>query len=132
MARLLHARGQGTQGADLVNALFGKVENSAKLLIGDALPDETPELELAWFQYHAEDEFAGGAYRSAKFDRIAVMQGKFRFKMVLEDASEDARAVLEEVLALAHAGQIGIGGGQWRGHGWVRWEATGTRQPPTQ
>jgi hypothetical protein len=91
--------------------------------IRDALPDETAAIDLAWLQLHAEDEFAGGAFGSAKFDRIAVMNGTFRFKMVLEGASNAERNALEKVLELARAGQIGIGGGQWRGHGWVRWTA---------
>ena len=130
LARLRKAR--GAQDPDtLVTSLFGTVDRSARLLIRDALPDlgkEAPKLQLAWMQHHAEDEFAGGAYGSAKFDRVAILQGRFRWKMVVEDPSEDEEAVLKNLFALARAGQIGIGGGQWRGHGWLNWQIDGDRQ----
>jgi CRISPR/Cas system CSM-associated protein Csm3 (group 7 of RAMP superfamily) len=122
LARLLKAEGDEAQRAE---ALFGTVERSAKLLIRDALPEEAVPLQLAWLQHHAEDEFAGGAYGSAKFDRVAVMQGRFAWKMILEDATPDEKTALKKLFALAHAGQIGIGGGQWRGHGWLRWQIDG-------
>lgn len=122
LERLLKARGKNT---GLAEDLFGTVKSSAKLLIGDALPSGDSEQQLAWFQHHAEDEFAGGAYESAKFDRVAVTQGSFRWKMVLEDATEEEVVALEQVFDLARSGQIGIGGGQWRGHGWLRWDIKG-------
>lgn len=130
LARLRKARGEKDPDP-LVAAMFGTVDKSARLLIRDALPEldeHAPKLQLAWMQHHAEDEFAGGAYGAAKFDRVAVFQGRFRWKMVVEDPSEPERAVLEDLLALARAGQIGIGGGQWRGHGWLNWQIDGDRQ----
>lgn len=122
LARLLSSRGQT---ALLVDRLFGsKDKESARLLIRDAFPKGP--LTLAWFQQHAEDEFAGGAYGSAKFDRVALMAGSFEWKMVLEGTPEELREFHEEglkpLMELAKAGQIGLGGGQWRGHGWLRWE----------
>lgn len=119
LARLLKARGQD---ATLVKNLFGTGDRSAKLLIRDALPDSGHEIQLAWLQHHAEDEFTGGAFSTAKFDRVAVMHGRFGWKMVLEDATEIEKKALFELFELARAGQIGIGGGQWRGHGWLHWE----------
>ena len=130
LARLLRARGEADPPAR-VESLFGsdrrnaKLLRSAKLLICDALPDDSPDappLQLAWMQHHAEDEFAGGAYESAKFDRVAVMQGRFLWKMIVEDTDEAEQAALRELFALTQAGQIGIGGGQWRGHGWLHWQ----------
>lgn len=124
LARLCRARGEDV---DLVKSLLGSLEknakrvNSAKLLICDALPDADAEIRLAWMQHHAEDEFTGGAYGPAKFDRVAVMQGRFAWRMVLEEASEGEKAAFLDVLKLALAGQLGIGGGQWRGHGWLKW-----------
>lgn len=118
LARLRRAKGESDKD---VLELFGTTEQSAKLLIRDAFPDPGVDLSLAWFQHHAEDEFAGSTYGSGKFDRVAVMQGCFRWRMVLEDASADERQALEELFALARTGQIGIGGGQWRGHGWLQW-----------
>lgn len=127
LARLLRARGETGEDKDddppLVKALFGTIkERSAKLLIQDAFPDLAAELRLAWFQHHAEDEFTASTYDSGKFDRMAVMQGCFRWRMVLEDADEEERQALRELLMLAENGWIGIGGGQWRGHGWLHWQ----------
>ncbi|SFQ07452.1 CRISPR/Cas system CSM-associated protein Csm3, group 7 of RAMP superfamily [Nitrosomonas cryotolerans] len=122
LARLLKARGESET---LVETLFGTTECSAKLLICDVLPDEKSPLRLAWLQHHAEDEFAGGTFKSSKFDRVAVMQASFIWKMVLEDASSVEKKALEELFDLMHDGQIGIGGSQWRGHGWLRWEIDG-------
>ena len=119
---LRHA--QSRLNADLVDSLFGTISNSAKLLIRDALPLDQTEINLAWLQHHAEDEFAGGAYGSAKFDRVTVMQGSFGAKLVLEDATDVQKSALGKLLELAKQGQIGIGGGQWRGHGWLRWECS--------
>jgi CRISPR/Cas system CSM-associated protein Csm3 (group 7 of RAMP superfamily) len=113
----------GKKPEPLVNHLFGTTEASAKLLIRDAflIEDTEKPMQLAWFQHHAEDEFAGGAYASSKFDRIAVMQGCFSTRLVIEDASDDEIAAFETIKKLAEQGQIGIGGGQWRGHGWLPW-----------
>ncbi|MFB1490233.1 MULTISPECIES: RAMP superfamily CRISPR-associated protein [unclassified Thiocapsa] len=123
LARLLRAQGQIDADAwpPLVRALFGTTQQSAKLLVRDAFPDPNEDLRLAWFQHHAEDEFAGSTYGSGKFDRVAVMSGCFRWKMVLEDASPEEREALRVLFALSRNGQIGIGGGQWRGHGWLHW-----------
>ncbi len=109
----------------VVEGLFGTVDRSARLLICDAFvtDEKTCPVQMAWLQHHAEDEFTAGAYESAKFDRVAVMQGRFAWRMVLEDASEDEKKALEEIFKLAAVGAIGIGGGQWRGHGWLRWES---------
>ena len=107
---------------EMVNALFGTTESSARLLLCDALPVDGSDIKLAWQQHHAEDEFAGSTYKSAKFDRVAVMQGSFRWRMILEDATETEMTALAGLLELGAQGQLGIGGGQWRGHGWLRWQ----------
>ena len=131
LARLLRAGGHVDDDTwpPLVRALFGTTENSGKLLIRDAFPDPNSELRLAWFQHHAEDEFTAGTYESSKFDRVAVMQGCFRWRMVLEETNQETaeerqahRQALRDLLTLGENGQIGIGGGQWRGHGWLRWQ----------
>lgn len=112
----------GKEPSQIVEALFGSLKQSAKLLIRDAFVKEGESLQLAWLHMHAEDEFAGGVYGSNKFDRIAVMQGTFEFKMVIEKFTHQDKEAISALKTLAQAGQIGIGGGQWRGHGWLRWE----------
>lgn len=121
LARLLKAAGKPDH---TLIRLFGKTEQSARLLIRDAYlaTDQQCKLQYAWLQQHAEDEFAGGAYRSSKFDRVAVMQGRFCGRLVIEDAENEDIEGFEALKALAEQGQIGIGGGQWRGHGWLRWK----------
>ncbi len=110
----------------MVDKVFGTTENSARLLIRDLLPLENEEFRLAWLQQHAEDEFAGATFGSHLFNRVAVMQGAFSWRMVLEaDSAEELRryyeCALRPLFDLAEDGQIGLGGGQWRSHGWVRW-----------
>jgi hypothetical protein len=41
--------------------------------------------------------------------------------MVIEAPTPGEEQLLRDVLALAEEQQIGTGGGQRRGHGWVRW-----------
>lgn len=113
LARLYRARGEDPT---IIDGLFGTTEHSAKLLIQDAFPDAETELRLAWLQHHAEDEFAASTYGSGKFDRVAVMQGGFRWKMVLEAGNQEEWQAFRELLTLAENGQIGLGGSQWRGH----------------
>lgn len=129
---LRHALARRLEAADKPDhtliSLLGKTEQSARLLIRDAylVPDLQCKLQYAWLQQHAEDEFAGGVYGSGKFDRMAVMQGRFCGRLVLEDAENGDIEAFNALKALAEQGQIGIGGGQWRGHGWLRWEITET------
>lgn len=124
LARLLRAKGEVDEHSWplLVRSLFGTPERGAKLLIRDAFPDPGTNLRLAWFQHHAEDEFTASTYGSGKFDRVAVMMGCFCWRMVLEDGDEAERAAFKELLTLAQDSRIGIGGGQWRGHGWLKWQ----------
>ncbi|RJP34721.1 MAG: hypothetical protein C4527_01665 [Candidatus Omnitrophota bacterium] len=104
--------------------LFGTSEESAALLIKDAYL-KNGNCKLAWFQHHAEDEFSAGAYESSKFNRIALVEGKFEFKLVIE-AKNDVDAenkfkLLKPALKLAAIGYLPIGGVKWRGAGWPRW-----------
>jgi CRISPR/Cas system CSM-associated protein Csm3 (group 7 of RAMP superfamily) len=124
----------GRRDRGLIESLFGMVEERAapgkapaiggKLLIRDAWPEDG-QWALAWLQMHAEDEFTAGAFSTAKFDRVALIEGAFSWKMVLDSPTVEECGLLRDVLALAETGQIGVGGGQWRGHGWGRWEVDG-------
>lgn len=117
-----------------VDGLFGTTEASARLLIRDALPVEGETFPMAWMQHHAEDEFSGGSYGASRFDRIAVLSGSFETRLVLEASPEEAATRqtdlqdLQWLMAYASSGQLGLGGGQWRGHGWVNWSFD---PPPT-
>lgn len=137
LARLLRAAGADN---GLEQRLFGTLESDdgpcdGKLLVRDAYP--RGPCRLAWFQHHAEDEFAGGAYGASKFDRVAVVEGCFEWMMVIE-AGSDAELrelytqAMQPLLALAQAGQLGLGGGQWRGHGWLRWDVDPITLPWSQ
>jgi CRISPR/Cas system CSM-associated protein Csm3 (group 7 of RAMP superfamily) len=110
---------------DDVGVLFGSLARSARLLISDALPQAGTQPVTAWLQHHAEDEFSAGVYGSSKFDRVAVIEGTFEWRMVIEtdDAKlySDLVALLDRLLALAQAGHLPIGSSKWRGAGWVRW-----------
>lgn len=114
---------------ELVDSLFGTTAESAKLLICDAFPLDPMQTTLAWFQMHAEDEFSGGAFGSAKFDRVAVVEGSFEVRIVIENTTAAELAAVHDLLRLAEQRQLGFGGGKWRGHGWLRWTGSETGTP---
>lgn len=127
LRRLLVARNQPLA---VVDSLFGTADNSARLLICDLMPEPETPISMAWLQQHAEDEFAGSTYESAKFDRVMVLSGRFRLRMVLEaENHKELKTLYDEglcpLLELVGDQQIGLGGGQWRGNGWLRWKFMG-------
>ncbi len=108
-----------------VDALFGSSEQVGALAVGDAYPDS--DYQLIWQQHHAEDEFAGGVYGAGKFDRLALIAGRFRLDLRIEGASEEqvqrqAAPLLEILRELGSTRQLAVGGGQWRGHGHLGWQ----------
>lgn len=114
--------------ADPAEELFGSLDQDAALLVRDAHLDG--DWRGAWLQQHAEDEFSAGAFSSAKFDRMALLRGGFRWRLVVQGASAEALdrrvAWLETALNYAREGFMGLGGQQWRGLGWCRWEVERT------
>jgi CRISPR/Cas system CSM-associated protein Csm3 (group 7 of RAMP superfamily) len=119
--------------ADKVGQAFGLVKQSARLLVRDGRLDEEG-FHLACLQHHAEDEFTAGVFGSGKFDRTALLEGTIGTQLVIEaETAAELEAYLETlrpILALARLGFIPLGGGKWRGHGWVKWkvgEVTRTR-----
>lgn len=131
LARLLRARSPSGETQELLESLFGVVRDSAevngqpvirsgKLLFRDAMP--IGDCTLAWLQMHAEDEFTGGVFESAKFDRVAVIEGGFAWRIVAEEPTETEEQLLRDLFELAQSGQVAIGGAKWRGHGWLRWQ----------
>jgi len=109
---------------DPVSQLFGLALRSGRLLVGDA-GLEGDAFRLVCLQHHAEDEFTAGVYGSGKFDRTAVLEGKFRVRLVIEAATNvellKHLETLRSALTLAELGFVALGGGKWRGHGWLKW-----------
>lgn len=121
LSRHLHAK-----GADMavLNALFGSTERAGQLSVSDAtLTDD--DWKLLWQQHVAIDELSGGAYGSAKFDRLCIARARFRWQatIVADTAAEaEARAAtLRQLLESLGRGHLPLGGGVWRGHGHIIW-----------
>ena len=130
--------GTGSEDAD-IDTLFGFVKEkqgsgdadaeSGVLMVRDAyLVDD--QWTAVWLQKHAEDEFTQGVYGDSKFDRVVLVAGKFAWQMVIEfhpwrtnaqDRVDEWRKSLEHALAMGRRRRLPLGGGQWRGHGWVEW-----------
>ncbi len=132
--------------ADLLTQWLGAEELSSWVLIREAQFHGSPR--YARLQLHAEDEFTAGVYGNAKFDAELLVQGTFRFPIVIElppyrppsrplqgkkkpkqeDPSIDLRRRLAELdqwlvpaLQLAQFGHVPLGGGKWSGSGWLPW-----------
>jgi CRISPR/Cas system CSM-associated protein Csm3 (group 7 of RAMP superfamily) len=114
---------------DPVEEVFGTVARSAGLLVRDAhlVPDSS--WYAARVQHHAEDEFAAGPYESAKYDHAVLLRGTIAWKIVVEGESRGdvdgklslLRGVLHGDQSQARLGHLPLGGGVWRGTGWVAW-----------
>lgn len=113
--------------ADPVTQAFGIEELCARVLVSDAalLPDEA-SFTFVRAEHHAEDEFAGGVYGTGKFDSDLLLRGAMQFRIVVEAPSLEELLPMADALApaleLARLGHLPIGGGKWRGAGWVPWE----------
>lgn len=108
---------------DPISVLFGLTTRSGRLLVRDG--ELRDAFRLVCLQHHAEDEFTGGVYGSGKFDRTALLDGSFAVRLVIEAGPDDDLvalcATLKPALRLAELGQLALGGGKWRGHGWLPW-----------
>ncbi len=124
--------GKDRRNLDSIAQVFGLGTQSGRLLIRDALllnsDDRGNPWHIAWFHHHAEDEFAGGVWGHGKFDRVALLEGQLGTQLVLEACSQEELqqmfATLRPALRLAELGYCALGGGKWRGHGWIRWQLT--------
>ncbi|NPU97351.1 MAG: hypothetical protein HPY51_09055 [Candidatus Omnitrophica bacterium] len=130
------------QDPDPVEETFGGLDGSSLILVQDAYLADAHYL-LAWLQHHAEDEFTQGAYESAKFDSVALLQGKFHWKIVAQIHAwkpdmtpndnmkilvNQCREQLQSVLRLACHGHLPLGGKQWSGMGWPKWTVTSAKK----
>ncbi len=124
-----HFRANGGDAA-LVDELFGSTDKAGCLSVADAVPaDDNWRMLLQ--QHVAIDELTGGAYGSAKFDRLCIAKARFVWRARLE-ANDDSHAqrLAEPLLKLLHElgdGHLPLGGGIWRGHGHIRWQLDGLR-----
>jgi CRISPR/Cas system CSM-associated protein Csm3 (group 7 of RAMP superfamily) len=119
---------------DIVAQLFGSFSKSiskkkakgAALLIRDAYLVKNGNWKAAWLQHHAEDEFSGGVYGTGKFDRVALLQAQFSLRMVIEAKTPRQAHLyyqrLKPILELGEQSHLPLGGNQWRGLGWVKWQ----------
>ena len=116
-----------TAAPDAVARLFGLGEFSGRLLVKDSVAGGNG-WTLAWLQQHAEDEFSSGVYGSDKFDRTAVLQAEFPVRLLIEapdvDSLQQSLKTLSPALRLAELGYVPLGGGKWRGLGWIPWKFT--------
>ncbi|EDN68995.1 protein of unknown function DUF324 [Beggiatoa sp. PS] len=132
LSRLLRAKGHDiqdpnkkhSQPTDVVAQLFGSLTKSAPLLVSDAYLVNN-DWQAVWLQHHAEDEFSAGVYESSKFDRVALIQGEFAWKLVIEvqgiAIAENHLQRLKLALQYGEKAFLPVGGGQWRGLGWPQW-----------
>ena len=119
-------------GSDPLLPLFGSINHESNILISDAWPvgAEPPQVYIQ--ELHAEDEFTQGPYGSSKFNRPCLVSGRFEFEIAVREAMTDggigldgdqlmiANQVIEAIKNLGVDGMLPIGGGTWRGHGWLR------------
>jgi len=141
------SEGPDSTTEDPLLPLFGSINNDSNLLISDAwqVGEHPPEIYVQ--DQHAEDEFTQGVYASAKFNRPCLISGEFEFYIAIRvremDVSEwpplnddnpvrnpdqcglfdkkltNAVKALELANALGSQRFLPIGGGIWRGHGWI-------------
>ena len=108
----------------LSEMLFGSTEQAGSLSVADATL-AADDWRLIWHQHVAIDELSGGAYASAKFDRLSIASAHFNWRARIEAESvDDARYLAEPIKKMLESlgqGQLPIGGGIWRGHGHVCW-----------
>ena len=111
---------------DSIEASFGTLETSAALLVRDAPATDPSGVAWAVVQHHAEDQFTGGVFEGAKFDRGAVFKGEFDLRIVLEtnDATVENRFMTDQLptlIRLGKGGFLALGGGKTRGYGGAPW-----------
>ena len=108
---------------DLGGKVFGTVKQSSRVLIRDARVNGG--WTAARLHMHAEDEFIGGSYGSAKRDAVRLLEGIFPVSIVVE--GPDAATVdpltkeLDSLVALGKLGHLPVGGHKTKGSGWGHW-----------
>lgn len=110
---------------DPVSAVFGTKELCGRVLVRDAHSVDA-DFQIVRTEHHAEDEFTAGVFGDSKFDRNVLLYGPLEFEIVVEAPSlpklEELVQPLIGALEMARLGYVPVGGGKWRGAGWVPWE----------
>lgn len=125
-----HLRANGDDNS-LSETLFGSTARAGHLSVADAtLADD--DWRLLWQQHVAIDEFSGGTYGSAKFDRLGIARACFNWRARIEaDSADDARSLaqaIKDMLESLGQGHLPLGGGIWRGHGHILWKLENCRE----
>lgn len=109
---------------DPAGRLFGTTSCSSRVLIRDA--PARGGWSAARLHMHAEDEFAGGSYGSAKRDAVRILSGDFPARILVEggnrDEVEGLTKQLDDVLVVGAQGHLPVGGHKTRGAGWLKWD----------
>jgi hypothetical protein len=110
--------------ADPAGRLFGSTSRSSHLLIKDAVADKD-SWSAARLHMHAEDEFSGGSFGSAKRNGVRVLTGTFSVRLLLEGPEFEPLQVsardLDRLIALGGLQHLPVGGHKTRGAGFGRW-----------
>ncbi|MBF0502802.1 MAG: hypothetical protein HQM09_21890 [Candidatus Riflebacteria bacterium] len=111
---------------DSVVRVFGFEKLSSRILFRDASLIDDKDWLIVKQEQHAEDEFAAGVFGTSKFNADALMKGHLGFQIVIEapDLAEmkTTLRLLAPSLELARLGHLPMGGGKWKGCGWIPWD----------
>lgn len=109
-----------------IDTIFGSTSQSAKLLIADAKLQTPENWQAVVLEMHAKDEFTQGVFGGGKFDRTCLTKATFTADYYLQtDSNEELENIKKELQKLKTLGankMLPIGGGQWKGLGWVKWD----------
>ena len=98
---------------------------SSRILVSDAMLTEDQKFSFVQLEQHAEDEFCAGVYGSGKFDCTLLVEGKLTFDIIIEGCNRESvmndYRIINETLKLAEKGWVPIGGGVYKGFGWLKW-----------
>jgi len=121
---------------DVITPLFGFVSvdgaASSALLVRDASMAPGSQWKVALLEKVALDEFTQGAFKGAKFNRMAVLEGQWQFDLVQEidlEESDDmppmspmqriqqSTALVWGLLEATAQRRVAVGGGEFRAYG---------------
>jgi len=124
---LLHAAGQDPndevrpEQLCLACQLFGSTRNGSRLIVEDALYDDSNGLpKYKMLDFLAIDRFTGGGAEHLKFDALALWRPTFKVRMFLENPEEWELGWLTLALRDLADGWLRVGFGAAKGFGQVK------------